>query len=99
MNDQREHGIHDLEVKNRALLGNWLYKLLTEYGVWQTLLIWIYIGSHALSQVSERLTFLGWIIAAKKHFFPFGSFSIKDGSKIRSRRISVLKMLRSGENI
>ena len=26
-------GIHDLEVKNRALLGKWLFKLLSENGV------------------------------------------------------------------
>jgi hypothetical protein len=28
-------------------------------------------------------TFLGWLIATKKFFFPYGSFSIKDGSDIR----------------
>jgi hypothetical protein len=26
-------GVHDLEVKNSALLGKWLFKLLTEDGV------------------------------------------------------------------
>jgi hypothetical protein len=31
-------GIHDLEVKNKALLGKWFYKLLTEDGMCQTLL-------------------------------------------------------------
>jgi hypothetical protein len=31
-------GIQDLQVKNRALLGKWLSKLLTEERVWQTLL-------------------------------------------------------------
>jgi hypothetical protein len=31
-------GVHVLAVKNSALLGKWLYKLLTEDGVWQTLL-------------------------------------------------------------
>ena len=33
--DQGWLGIHDLEVKNRALLGKWLFKLLAEEGVWQ----------------------------------------------------------------
>jgi hypothetical protein len=37
-------GVHDLEVKNSALLGKWLFKLLTEDGVWQTLLKRKYIG-------------------------------------------------------
>ena len=45
-------GIHDLEVKNRALLGKWLFNLLTEDEVWQTLLRRKYIGSNAASQVS-----------------------------------------------
>ena len=49
--DQGGLGIHDLDVKNRALLGKWLFKLLIEDGVWQTLLKRKYIGSHALSQV------------------------------------------------
>ena len=49
--DQGGLGIHDLEIKNKALLGKWLYKLLTEDGVWQTLLRRKYIGSKALSQL------------------------------------------------
>jgi hypothetical protein len=42
-------GVHDLEVKNSALLGKCLYKLFTEDGVWQTLLKRKYIGTKALS--------------------------------------------------
>ena len=49
--DQGGLGIHDLEVKNRALLAKWLFKLLTEDGVWQTLLRRKYVGSKAISQV------------------------------------------------
>jgi hypothetical protein len=47
--DQGGLGIHDLEVKNKALLGKWLFKLLTEEGVWQTLLKRKYVGSHSMS--------------------------------------------------
>jgi hypothetical protein len=36
--DQGGLGVHDLQVKNSALLGKWLFKLLTEDGVWKTLL-------------------------------------------------------------
>jgi hypothetical protein len=43
--------IHDLEVKNTALLGKWLFRLLTEDGIWQTILRRKYIGSKASSQV------------------------------------------------
>ena len=79
-------GIHDLQVKNRALLGKWLFKLLTEDGVWQTLLRRKYVGSSALSQVSWKSGdshFWAGLMATKKFFFPYGSFSIKDGSEIR----------------
>ena len=79
-------GIPDLEVKNRALLGKWLFKLLTEDGVWQTLLRRKYIGSNALSQISWKSGdshFWAGLMATKKFFFPFGSFSIKSGSEIR----------------
>jgi hypothetical protein len=49
--DQGGLGIQDLEVKNTTLLGKWLFRLLTEDGVWQTLLRRKYVGSKALSQV------------------------------------------------
>jgi hypothetical protein len=32
--DQGGLGIHDLEVKNTSLLEKWLFKLLTEDGIW-----------------------------------------------------------------
>jgi hypothetical protein len=38
-------GVHDLQVKNSALLGKWLFKLLTKDGVRQTLLTEKYVGS------------------------------------------------------
>jgi hypothetical protein len=49
--DQGGLGIHDLELKNTALLGKWLFKLLTKDGTWQTILKRKYIGPKALSQV------------------------------------------------
>jgi hypothetical protein len=49
--NQGGFGIHDLEVKNIALLGKWLFKLLTEEGTWQTILKRKCIGQKALSQV------------------------------------------------
>jgi hypothetical protein len=49
--DQGGLGIHNLEVNNTAVLGKWLFKLLTEEGTWQTILKRKYIGPKALSQV------------------------------------------------
>jgi hypothetical protein len=84
--DQGGLGIQDLEVKNTALLGKWLFRLLTEDGVWQTLLRRKYIGSKALSQVFWKpgdSHFWAGLMAMKKHFFGHGKFSIKDGSEVR----------------
>jgi hypothetical protein len=75
-------GIHDLEVKNSALLGKWIFKLLTEDGIWQTLLKRKYIGMKALSQVLWKpgdSHFWAGLMAMKKFFFRYGTFSIKDG--------------------
>jgi hypothetical protein len=79
-------GVHDLEVKNSALLGKWLFKLLTEDGVWQTLLKRKYISMKALSQVFWKpgdSYFWAVLMATKKFFFRHGTLSIKDGLQIR----------------
>jgi hypothetical protein len=84
--DQGGLGIHDLEIKNRALLGKWLFKLLSEEGIWQTILKRKYMGSKALSQVVWKpgdSHFWAGLMATKRFFFPYTSFSIRDGSQIR----------------
>jgi hypothetical protein len=80
--DQGGLGVHDLEVKNSALLGKWLFKLLTEDGVWQTLLKRKYIGSKAVWKPRDSHFWAG-LMATKKFFFCYGTFSTKDGSQIR----------------
>jgi hypothetical protein len=75
--------VHDLEAKNSALLGKWLFKLLTEDGVWQTLLRRKYIGSKAMSHILWKpgdSHFWAGLMASKKIFFRHGTFSINDGS-------------------
>jgi hypothetical protein len=47
--DQRGLGIHDILIKNSALLGKWLFRLLTKNMIWQTLLKKKYIGSKEVS--------------------------------------------------
>jgi hypothetical protein len=84
--DQGGLGIHDLEVKNTALLGKWFFKLLTEEGTWQTILKRKYIDQKALSQVLWKpgdSHFWDGLMATKKFFFGLDSFSIKDGTEIR----------------
>jgi hypothetical protein len=60
-----------------ALLGKWLFKLLTENGMWQTILKQKYVGSKALSQVSWKQGdshFWAGLMATKQKFFRFGQF-------------------------
>ena len=83
--DQGGLGVQDLQVKNDALLSKWLFKLLTEDGVWQTLLRNKYLGQKALSQAYWKpgdSHFWSGLMAVKKHVFHFGSLLIKDGSEI-----------------
>jgi hypothetical protein len=83
--DQGGLGVHDLQVKNSALLDEWLFKLLTEDGVWQTILRRKYIGLKALFQVVWKpgdSHFWAGLMALKKIFFRHGTFSINDGSQI-----------------
>ena len=70
--DQGGLGIHDLQVKNEALLSKWLFKLLTEDGVWQTMLRNKYLGQKAVSQAYWKpgdSHFWAGLMAAKKHLF------------------------------
>jgi hypothetical protein len=77
--------VHDLEGQNLALLGKWLYKVLIEYGVWQTIVKRKYIGEKALSQIcwkSGNAHFWAGLMAIKKFFFRYGTFNIKDRPQI-----------------
>ena len=84
--DQGGLGIHDLLVKNSALLEKWLFKILSEEGTWKTILRRKYFGSKTLSQVVWKpgdSHFWAGLMATKKFFFRFGKFAIRDGSEIR----------------
>jgi hypothetical protein len=48
-------GVQDIEVNNMGLLGKWILKLLTENGIWQSLLRKKYVGQNVLSEVSRKL--------------------------------------------
>jgi hypothetical protein len=83
--DQGGLEIHELHVKNEALLSKWFFKLLSGDGVWQTMLRNQYLGQKAVSQTFWKpydSHFSAGLMAAKKYLFRFGSFTIKDGSEI-----------------
>jgi hypothetical protein len=89
--DQGGLGIQDLEVKNTALLGKWLFRLLTEDGVWQTLLRQKYASSKALSQVFWKpgdSHFYAGLMATKKHFSAMVNFGLRMDLRYASRKIN-----------
>ena len=65
-------GIEVLETKNKSLLSKWLFKILTEEGVWQELLCNKYLNGKSLSQVQAKPTdspFWKGIMGVKQDFF------------------------------
>jgi hypothetical protein len=53
--DQGGLGVEVLELKNKCLLSKWLFKLLTEEGIWQELIHNKYIKDNTLSKSKETL--------------------------------------------
>ena len=84
--DQGGLGIHDLNMKNTALLSKWIYKLLTSDGLWQQLLRNKYLGSKYLAQVEWKngdSHFWSCLMKVKRDFLRFGAFIVKDRSQVR----------------
>ncbi|WVZ75254.1 hypothetical protein U9M48_023328 [Paspalum notatum var. saurae] len=84
--DQGGLGIHDLNIKNTALLSKWLFKLLTSDGTWQQFLRNKYLGSKPLVQVDWKTgdsRFWSSLMKVKQNFLRFGTFKIKNGSQVR----------------
>jgi len=79
-------GIHNLELKNIALLSKWLYQLLTTEGTWQQIIKNKYLRSKPIVQAqwkSGDSHFWASLMKVKNDFLKFDSFTIKDGSQIR----------------
>jgi hypothetical protein len=54
--DQGGLGVEVLELINKCLLSKWLFKLLSEDGMWQELIHNKYLRDKTLSQVEEKPT-------------------------------------------
>ena len=84
--DQGGLGIHNLELKNIALLSKWLYRMLTADGTWQQILRNKYLGTKPLVQIqwkSGDSHFWASLMKVKTDYLRFRIFIIKDGSQIR----------------
>jgi hypothetical protein len=79
-------GIEVLDIKNKCLIGKWLYKTLNEEGVWQELLQNKYLNNKTLSAVEVNPNdspFWKGLMSVKNDFFQRGLFVIGDGRKTR----------------
>jgi len=76
--------IHNLELKNVALLSKWLYRLLMTDGTWQQILRNKYLGTKPSAQVhwkSGDSHFWASLLKVKRDFLRFGTFIIRMGHK------------------
>jgi hypothetical protein len=84
--DQGGLGIEVLELKNKCLLRKWLFKLMSEEGMWQQLLFNKYLKNKSLAQVEAKpidSAFWKGLMNVKNEFFKRGYFKIGDGTSVR----------------
>jgi ribosomal protein L21E len=83
--DQGGLGIQNLEIQNQCLLSKWLFKLINEEGLWQTIICNKYLSSKTIGKVERKSGdshFWTWLIKAKDAFLAHGSFCLKNGKQI-----------------
>jgi hypothetical protein len=79
-------GIQNIDVQNKCLLSKWLFKLLNEEGLWQTLLRKKYLSRYTLTKVTSKPSdshFWVGLMKVKDTFLNLGSFILKKGTQIR----------------
>jgi hypothetical protein len=79
-------GIIDLDIQNKCLLSKWIFKLLSEDGVWQQMLKKKYLKGKTLAQVERRKGdshFWSGLMEVKKLVLDRGRFQVQDGSQTR----------------
>ena len=84
--DQGGLGIQNVALKNVALLSKWLFKILTEEGVWLEILKNKYMKGRPLTTVTVKprdSQFWKGLMKVKDQFLQFGTFSTKSGVDIR----------------
>jgi hypothetical protein len=52
--DQGGLGIQSLEIQNECLLSKWLFKLINEEGLWQTILQNKYLSNQTIGKVDKK---------------------------------------------
>ena len=79
-------GIKNLDIQNRCLLSKWLFKLINEEGIWQSLLRNKYLKNQTIAQVEKKSGdshFWAGLMKVKDTFLNHGSFHLNDGNQKR----------------
>jgi hypothetical protein len=62
LKDQGDLGIQNLEIQNECLLRKWLFKLINEVGLWQTILWNKYLANQTIGKVDRLLGGLSFLV-------------------------------------
>ena len=76
-------GIKNLDIQNRCLLSKWLFKLINEEGIWQSLLRNKYLKNQTIAQVEKKAGdshFWAGLMKVKDTFMSYDSFHLNDGN-------------------
>ena len=79
-------GITNLDVQNVCLLSKWVFKLLTEEGIWQQVLGRKYLKNNTLAQVSKRpgdSQFWVGLVEVKEFMLERGKFLVNNGEQTK----------------
>jgi hypothetical protein len=85
-NDQRELGIQNIEIQNQCLLSKWMFKLINEDWLWQTVLRKRYLSNKTIGQAQKKpgvSQFWAGLMNAKPNFLRYDSFHLNNGKQIR----------------
>jgi hypothetical protein len=79
-------GIQNMEIQNQCLLSKWLFKLINEDELWQTILRNKYLTSQTIGKVDRKpgdSHFWAGLMKAKETFLRHGSFHLNNRKQIR----------------
>ena len=84
--DQGGLGVQNIEIYNHCLLARWLWKLINENGLWQTLLRNKYMKDQPIGKIEKKpgdSQFWSGLMKVKDQFLGLGTFQLNNGKKIR----------------
>jgi hypothetical protein len=85
--DQGGLDIQNLEIQKYCLLSKWLFKLINEEGLWQTILRNKYLTRQTIGKVDRKpgdSHFWAGLMKAKINFLGHGLFCLNNGKQIWS---------------